>query len=56
MSYPFLIKKNFMASFLWLGFNCLKTVEPLWETSLPFTTKSPGDPDTHLRHLALTKG
>ena len=33
---------------LWMGFNCLKTTEPLWGDSLLFTTKLPGVPGTQV--------
>ena len=35
------VKKNYMASFLWMAFNCLKAREPLGGDSLLFTTKLP---------------
>ena len=34
-------------SFLRARFKCLNATEPLWESSLRFTTKSPGVPGTH---------
>ena len=39
-----------------MGFNCLKAAEPLLGESLPFTTKSPGVPGTHLVDLGRMKG
>ena len=40
-----------MAPFLWMGFNSLKTTEPLPGGSLLFTTKFPEIPGTHLINL-----
>ena len=38
-----------------MGFNCPKATEPLPGDSLIFTTKSPGDPGTHLIDLGRMK-
>ena len=46
---------NFKAAILWMGFNCLKTAEPLGGDSLFFTTKSPGVPGTHWINLRRMK-
>ena len=43
-------------SFLWMGFNCFTATEPLQGDSLPFTTKSPEIPGTHLIDLRRKKG
>ena len=48
--------KNFMASFLWMGFNCLKATESLQGGSLLFTTKIPEIPGTHLIDFGIMKG
>ena len=40
-----------MAPFLWMGFNCLKTTEPLQGDNLLFTIHFPGIPGTHLTDL-----
>ena len=51
------IKKNKLYDpFLWIGFNYLKVTVPLQGDSLPFTTKSPGVPGTHLIDLGRIKG
>ena len=55
-TYFFIINLNFMAPFLWMGFNCLKATEPLRGDSLLFTTKSPGVPSTHFIVLRRMKG
>ena len=49
--------KNFVAPFYGLdvGQNCFKTTEPLRGDSLPFTTKSPGVPGTHLTDFGRMK-
>ena len=39
-----------------MGFNCLKTTEPLRGDSLLFTIQFPGVPGTHLIDLARMKG
>ena len=49
-------KKNFMAPFLWMGFSCLKDMEPLRGDSLLFTTKFPEIPGTHFNNLKRMKG
>ena len=38
-----------------MGFNCLKTTEPLRGTSLLFSTKFPDIPDAHLVDLGSMK-
>ena len=38
-----------------MAFNCLKAAEPLLKDRLLFTTKSPGDPGTHLIDLRKMK-
>ena len=50
----FTFKKN--GPFLWMGLNCLTATEPLRGESLLFTTRSPGDPGTHLINLRRMKG
>ena len=40
-----------MAPFLWMGFNCLKAIEPLQGGSLFFTTNFPKTLGTHLIDL-----
>ena len=37
-----------MASFLWIGFNCLKTAKPLPGDNLLLSTMSQGVPGTYL--------
>ena len=49
-------KKTLYGPFLWLGFNCFKTTEPLQGGSLLFTTKFPEIPGTHLIDLGRIKG
>ena len=49
------IKKELYGPFLWMGFNCLKTTEPLLGGSLLFTAKFPEIPSTHLIHLGKMK-
>ena len=51
-----LLKNKLCNSFLWIGFNCLKSAESLQEDSLLLTTKSPGNLGTHLIHLGRIKG
>ena len=48
-------KKNFIAPFLWMGFNCLKAAEPLWDGSLLFITKFPEILGTQLINLGRMK-
>ena len=38
-----------------MGFNCLKATEPLWGSSLLFTTKFPEIPEYNLRSIFLEK-
>ena len=45
-----------MAPFLWLGFNCLKAIQPLRGGSLLFTTQFPEIPGTHFIDLGRMKG
>ena len=45
-----------MATFLWIGFNCLNAMEPLRGHILLFTTKSPGVPGTHFIKLGRMEG
>ena len=49
-------KKQLYGPFLWIGFNCLKSAEPLQGGSLLFTTKFPESPGTHLINLRRMKG
>ena len=49
-------KTKLYGPFLRLGFNCLKTTEPLPGGSLLFTTKFPEIPGTHLIDLGRIKG
>ena len=44
------LKKNLYGPFLWMGFNCLKAIEPLRGGSLLFTTKFPEIPGTHFSY------
>ena len=39
-----------------MGFNCLKTTEPMQGDNLLFTTKSPAIPGTHFINLERMKG
>ena len=48
-------KKKTLGSLLWMGFNCLKATEPLWGSSLLFTTKFPEIPEYNLRSIFLEK-
>ena len=43
-------------AFLWMGFNCLNTTEPLQGDGLLYTTKSPEILDTHLINHGKMKG
>ena len=45
-----------MAPFLWMGFNYLKTTEPLRGGRLLFTTKFPDISGSHLMDLRRMKG
>ena len=45
-----------MASFLWIGFNCLKTAKPLPGDNLLLSTMSQGVPGTHLTDRGKMKG
>ena len=49
-------KKKLCGPLLWVGFNCLKTAEPLWGESLLFTTQFPEVPGTNLINLEKLKG
>ena len=53
---PTTSKKKLYGPFLWLGFNCFKTTEPLQGGSLLFTTKFPEITGTHLIDLGRIKG
>ena len=48
--------KKLYGPFLLMGFNYLKTTEPLQGDSLLFTTTSPEGPGTHLINLGRVKG
>ena len=48
-------KKKRFGPFLWMGFNCLKTTEPLRGGSVLCTTKFPKLPGTHLIDLGRMK-
>ena len=43
-------------TFLWMGFNCLKAIDPLQGGSLLFSTQSLEVPGTHLINLRMMKG
>ena len=45
------LKKILYGPYLWMGFNCLKTTEPLRGVSLLFTSISPEVPGTHFTNL-----
>ena len=51
-----LLNLNFIAPFLWMGFNCFKATQPLQGGSLLFTTKFPESPGTHLIYIGRMKG
>ena len=50
------ILKKLFGPFLWMGFNCLKTTEPLRGDSLLFNTQSPGVLGTYLIDFGRMKG
>ena len=55
-SLKLLLSKKPYGPFLWMGFNCLKSTEPLQGDSSLFTTWPPGLPGTHLVDLGRMKG
>ena len=48
--------KKLFGPFLWMGFNCLKTTEPMRGDSLLFNTLSPGVLGTYLIDFGRMKG
>ena len=49
-------KKKLYGPFSWMGFNCLKAIEPLRGGSLLFTIQFPEIPGTHFIDLGRMKG
>ena len=47
--------KKLYGPFLWMGFNCLKAIEPLRGDGLLFLTTSQETPDTHLIDVGRMK-